>query len=75
MVRQATAKKQMELETMDLRYRSLQTQISPHFICNILASVKGLNSLGRKDEVNRLLEKASPREGVESFGSDRKRLG
>ena len=25
MVRQATAKKQMELETMDLRYRSLQT--------------------------------------------------
>ena len=55
MVRQATAKKQMELEMMDLRYRSLQTQISPHFICNILASVKGLNSLGRKDEVNRLL--------------------
>ena len=55
MVRQATAKQQMELEMMDLRYRSLQTQISPHFICNILASVKGLNSLGRKDEVNRLL--------------------
>lgn len=55
MVNQATAKQQIELEMMDLRYRSLQTQISPHYICNILESIKGLNSLGRKEELSRLL--------------------
>ncbi len=59
MVAQATAKKQMEFEMLELKYRSLQAQISPHFICNILTSIKGLAALKRIDSVGELSVLAS----------------
>ena len=59
MVTQATAKRQMEFEMLELKYRSLQAQISPHFICNILTSIKGLAALRHIDSVGELSVLAS----------------
>ncbi|NLI21327.1 MAG: histidine kinase [Clostridiales bacterium] len=59
MVERATEKQQAEYELLELRYRSLQAQISPHFICNILSSVNSLALMGKGQEVSRLSVSAS----------------
>lgn len=59
MVTQATAKQQAEYEMLELKYRSLQSQISPHFICNILSSVHALSLMNRTREISTLSIKAS----------------
>lgn len=59
MVLRATEKQQAEYELLELKYRSLQTQISPHFICNILSSINAFAIMGKAGEVSRLSVSAS----------------
>lgn len=59
MVQRATEKQSAEYEMLELKYRSLQAQISPHFICNVLSTVDALNAMGHIQEVSRLSVKAS----------------
>lgn len=42
-----------------LRYKLLRAKINPHFLYNILDSIKICNSLGRVEDANRILEKLS----------------
>lgn len=58
-VQRAIEKQSIEYEMLELKYRSLQAQISPHFICNVLSTVDALNAMGRIQEVSRLSVKAS----------------
>lgn len=58
-VQRATEKQQAEYEMLELKYRSLQAQISPHFICNILASINSLALMGKGQDVSRLSVDAS----------------
>ena len=59
MVQRATEKQQAEYEMLELKYRSLQSQISPHFICNILSSINSQAVMGKTDDVSRLSVSAS----------------
>ncbi len=54
MVQRATEKQQAEYELLELKYRSLQSQISPHFICNILSSINSQALMGRWKEISQL---------------------
>ncbi len=40
-----------------LRYQLLRAKINPHFLYNILDSIKICNTLGRRDDANRMLSK------------------
>lgn len=51
MVNRATEKQQAEYELLEIKYRSLLSQVSPHFICNILTTVNALSALGHSDQV------------------------
>lgn len=59
MVRHAVEQQKAEYALLEFRYRSLQAKISPHFICNILASVSSLAQMGRQKEVTTLAVRAS----------------
>lgn len=59
MVQRATEKQQAEYALLELKYRSLQSQISPHFICNILSSINSLALMGKTKEVSKLSISAS----------------
>ena len=59
MVQRATEKQQAEYEMLELKYRSLQSQISPHFICNILSSINSQALMGNWNEINQLSVSAS----------------
>ena len=59
MVQRATEKQQAEYEMLELKYRSLQSQISPHFICNILSSINSQAVMGKTDDVSQLSVTAS----------------
>lgn len=59
MIEKATEKQQAEYEMLELKYRSLQTQVSPHLICNILSSIDALAIMGHSEEVSKLAVEAS----------------
>jgi len=59
MVLQATEKQQAEYEMLELRYRSLLAQVSPHFLCNVLSTINALSVMGKNDQVSALSVKAS----------------
>ncbi len=59
MVQRATEKQQAEYEMLELKYRSLQSQISPHFICNILSSINSQALMGNWNEISQLSVSAS----------------
>ena len=44
-VQKERARKDMEIEVLDYKYRSLQTQIRPHFIYNALECIGSLAKL------------------------------
>ncbi|MDD3334077.1 MAG: histidine kinase [Eubacteriales bacterium] len=59
MVQRATEKQNTEYEMLELRYRSLQAQISPHFFCNVLSSIDALALMKRTGEVSTISTKAA----------------
>ena len=59
MIRHAVEHQKAEYALLDFKYRSLQSKISPHFICNILASISALAQMGRQKEVSTLAVRAS----------------
>ena len=58
-IKRATEKQKAEYEMLELRYRSLQAQISPHFICNVLTTIDALALMGKSDEVSKMSISAS----------------
>ena len=73
MIEHATQKQEAEYEMLELKYRSLQSQISPHFICNILSSMNALAVMKRTQEISTLSIKASRYLRANLNGADRKR--
>ncbi len=73
-IQHAIEKQNAEYEMLELKYRSLQSQISPHFICNILSSINALAFMGRTHEISTLAIKASRylRENLDN--ADKKRI-
>lgn len=59
MILHAVEHQKIQYDLLDFKYRSLQSKISPHFICNILASVSSLAQMGRQAEVSTLAIRAS----------------
>lgn len=72
MVENATKKQEAEYEMLELKYRSLQSQISPHFICNILSSINALAVMKRTDEISTMSIMASRYLRENLNGADRK---
>ncbi len=58
LVEKATRQHQAEYALLELKYRSLQNQVSPHFICNILSTVSSLALMGKQEDVSRLAQRA-----------------
>ena len=54
MILRATEKQQAEYELLELKYRSLLAQISPHFLCNVLSTINALALMGNNGDVSRL---------------------
>lgn len=50
-VQKERARKDMEIEVLDYKYRSLQTQIRPHFIYNALECIGSLAKLQKYSEI------------------------
>ena len=50
-VKKERARKDMEIEVLDYKYRSLQTQIRPHFIYNALECIGSLAKLQKYSEI------------------------
>ena len=48
------AKQQAKYELLELRYRSIQSQISPHLISNILSAISSLSIIGESKKMERL---------------------
>ena len=59
MILRATEKQQAEYEMLELRYRSLLAQISPHFLCNVLSSINALAVMGKNGQVSDLAIKSA----------------
>lgn len=59
MILRATEKQQAEYEMLELKYRSLQAKISPHFLCNVLSSINALAVMGKNDQVSSLSIRAA----------------
>ncbi len=47
---------ELSLSEEKLRYQLLQSQINPHFLYNILGSIRTCNSLGNTDTANRMID-------------------
>lgn len=58
-IHRATEKQQSEYEMLEVKYRSLQAQISPHFICNILTTINIMAEMGKTEKVTDLSVMAS----------------
>ena len=54
MISRATEKQQAEYEMLEVKYRSLQSQVSPHFICNILTTINAMAEMDKTEEVSEL---------------------
>ncbi len=48
-----------EYELLELKYRFIQSQISPHFISNILSSISSYSMMGKSDQMEELCIKTS----------------
>lgn len=59
MVNDATYKHEVKYELLEFKYRSLQAQVSPHFICNILSAINALSDLGETEKMGNLSVLAS----------------
>ena len=46
----------MALNKMEAELHSLQLQIHPHFLCNLLESIRSLNELGNHFEANAMIQ-------------------
>ena len=53
-INRAMEKQQAEYEMLEVKYRSLQAQVSPHFICNILTTINVMNEMGKTEKVTDL---------------------
>lgn len=54
MLKEAHEKQHAKYELLLFRYRSLQAQISPHFLCNILSSINMLSMNNKPEQVEKL---------------------
>jgi len=59
MLRENARQQKMEYELLEFKYRSLQAQMSPHFLCNILSSISVLSMAGKSRELEQLAIDAS----------------
>ena len=59
MLSEQRAKQQAKYELLEFKYRSLQSQISPHFLCNILTSISMMAISGNTEKVEQLSIDAS----------------
>lgn len=59
MLSEQQAKQQAKYELLEFKYRSLQSQISPHFLCNILTSISLTAVTGNSEKVEQLAIDAS----------------
>ena len=53
-VEETEQKHRVEYEFLETKYRSLQSQLSPHFFCNILSSIDAFSCLGENDNASKL---------------------
>lgn len=54
LLKESEDKQKTEYELLEFKYRSLQSQVSPHFICNILTSISLLAMTGNSGRVEQL---------------------
>ena len=59
MIEEGTQKQLAKQEVNEVKYSSLQSRVSPHFICNILASINALSQMNRTQEAGKLSVLAS----------------
>ena len=59
MLSEQRARQQAKYELLEFKYRSLQSQISPHFLCNILTSISMMAVSGNVEKVEQLSIDAS----------------
>lgn len=59
LIQKERAKKDIEIEMLEYKYRSLQSQIRPHFIYNALESVSALAKMRRYQEVEESIQRIS----------------
>lgn len=59
MLAESSAKQKAKYELLEFQYRSLQSQVSPHFLCNILSSISLLAISGNVKQVEKLSIDAS----------------
>lgn len=59
MLSEQKARQQAKYELLEFKYRSLQSQISPHFLCNILTSISMMAVSGNAEKVEQLSIEAS----------------
>ena len=55
LIEEEKEKNDAELQLLEYRYRSLQTQISPHFIYNALETVNAMAKLKGNDDISRVV--------------------
>ena len=53
LIQKERAKKDVEIEMLEYKYRSLQTQIRPHFIYNALETIGALAKMHRYEEIEK----------------------
>lgn len=53
-LKESMAKQHAKYELLELRYRSIQSQISPHLISNILSAISSLSIIGESKKMERL---------------------
>lgn len=53
-MKEAAEKQHVRYELLEFKYRSLQAQISPHFVSNILSAISSLAYIGKTEEVENL---------------------
>ena len=58
-LKEIQAQQNIKYEMLEWKYRALQSQVSPHFLCNILSSICLLSAAGNSKEVQSLSINAS----------------
>ncbi len=59
LLEESRAREQARYELLEFRYQSLQNQVSPHFLCNILSTISVLAMTGENDRIEELAIEAS----------------
>ena len=60
MLMESQEKQHAKYELLLFRYRSLQAQISPHFLCNILSSINMLSMNNKPEQVEEARDRLQP---------------